>query len=73
MPKSEQFHSSHDDASGENHSNLRKEQKTEPAEPPKKVTGLFTLSGFILNSPLARSELSIPRDYIIDRYIEMQP
>jgi hypothetical protein len=73
MPKSEQFQPNHDDASGEIYSNLQKEQKSDSAETPKKVTGLFTFSGFLLNSPLARSELSISRDYVIDRYIEVQP
>jgi hypothetical protein len=73
MQKPEQFHDSHNDVSGENHSASQKEQKDGPADTPKKVTGLFTFSGFLLNSPLARSELLITRDYIYDRYIEIQP
>jgi hypothetical protein len=73
MQKPEQFHRNYDDANGDSHSNLKKEQNTEASDTPKKVTGLFTFSGFLLNSPLARSELSIPRDYVFDRYIEIQP
>jgi hypothetical protein len=73
MQKPEQFHHNHDDATGESHSNLHKEPSNEASDTPKKVTGLFTFSGFLLNSPLAGSELSIPRDYIFDRYIEIQP
>jgi hypothetical protein len=67
MQKPEQFHHNHDDATGESHSNLHKEPSNEASDTPKKVTGLFTFS------PLAGSELSIPRDYIFDRYIEIQP
>jgi hypothetical protein len=73
MPTDEQFQHNHESSSGENHIATHNDLHREVAETPKKVTGLFSLSGFLLNSPLAKSELSIPRDYVFDRYIELQP
>jgi hypothetical protein len=55
-----------------------KEKLTKPIIDPLEAvsdndTGQLHLSRFLLESPLADTNLSIPRDYLIDRYIEIEP
>jgi hypothetical protein len=51
-------------------------KKTEPGQTSAAASPFVpedSFSEFLLSSPLAGSELNIPRDYVIDREIVIQP
>jgi len=72
MRKVEQFQHKGIFGSGEKPSTLAKKHKTEPGENSALTVRELTFSEFMLASPLAGSELSIPRDFNDDRYIQIQ-
>lgn len=49
-----------------------KKQQTEPGENSALTVRELTFSEFMLASPLAGSELSFPRDFNDERYIQIQ-
>lgn len=73
MKNSLQFHRGRESSSGENTSETsQSKSKKKPGD-----TAPFlpeeSFSEFLLSSPFAGSELSITRDYVIDREIEIRP
>jgi hypothetical protein len=56
--------------------NKQEPKGTEPGQTTAAVSAFLpddSFSEFLLSSPLAGSELEIPRDYVIDREIVIQP
>jgi hypothetical protein len=67
------FHRDRSNASGDSQSAQEKEQASTHSGGTAPFLPEQSFSDFMLTSPLAGSELSIPRDYVVDRDIEIQP
>jgi hypothetical protein len=67
------FHRDRITASGNSQSASEKEQTAKHSGGTAPFLPEQLFSEFLLASPLAGLELSIPRDYVVDRDIEIQP